>query len=89
MADDEEEAEEEAEVRTHVEAPFFQEFVGPGFTTLEENKEPLPVAGTSIVPQPGVDYLSNPEHQAWILEWIHAQQEANRREYEARGSDAV
>jgi hypothetical protein len=47
------------------------------------------VAGTSTVPQPGVDYLPNPEHRAWILETICTQQEANRREYKVRGSDAA
>jgi hypothetical protein len=63
VADDEAEAEEEAEVRTLVDAPPFQEVVSPDFTTpLEESKEPLPVAGTSTIPRPGVGYLPNSEH---------------------------
>jgi hypothetical protein len=51
VADDEEEAKEEAEVRTLVgnRAPLVA--VGVGFyTPPEENKEPLPVAGSSVVP---------------------------------------
>jgi hypothetical protein len=88
-ADDKIEVEEEAEVRVLVEAPHFQEVGGPAFTTpLEENEEPLPIAGTSTVPRPGVGYLPNSEHRAWILEVIQTHQEANRRECEVRGSDA-
>jgi hypothetical protein len=90
VADDEEEAEEEAKVRTLVEAPFFQEVISPEFTAPpEENEEPLPMAGTSIVLQPGVGYLPNSKHQAWILERICARQEANHWAYEARESDAA
>jgi hypothetical protein len=44
VADDEAEAEEEAEVRTLVEAPAFQEVEGLEFTTpSEENEDPLPI----------------------------------------------
>jgi hypothetical protein len=76
VADDEAEAEEEAEVRTLVEAPPFQEVEGPEFTTpLEENEDPLPVAGTSTVSRPGFGYEQNVEHCAWILGMIHARQE--------------
>jgi hypothetical protein len=71
IADDEEEAEEEAEVRTLVKAPHFQEVKGPEFTTpSEENQEPLPIAGTSTVLRPGMGYLPNSKHWAWILETI-------------------
>jgi hypothetical protein len=89
VADDEAEAEEEAEVRTLVEAPAFQEVEGPEFSIpLEENEDPLPIAGTSTVPRPGVGYERNAEHRAWILGTIRARQEAARREYEARDSEA-
>jgi hypothetical protein len=89
VADDEAEAEEEAEVRTLVDPPHFQEVEGPEFTTpSEENEEPLPIAGTSTVPRPGVGYERNAEHRAWILGTIRARQEAARREYEARGGEA-
>jgi hypothetical protein len=51
VADDEAEVEEEAEVRTMVEPPAFQEVEEPEFTTpMEENEEPLPIAGTAVVP---------------------------------------
>jgi hypothetical protein len=73
VADDKAETEEEAEVRTLVETPPFQEVKGPEVTTpLEENEDPLPIAGTSTVPQLGVRYLPNTEHQAWILGTIRA-----------------
>jgi hypothetical protein len=63
VADDEAEATEEAEVRTLVETPHFQEVEGPEFTTpLEENEEPLPIAGTSTIPRPGIGYEQNAEH---------------------------
>jgi hypothetical protein len=89
VANDEAEAKEEAEVRTLVETPHFQEVEGPEFTTpLEENEEPLPIAGTSTVPQPGVGYERNAAHRAWILGTIRVQQEAARREYEAKESKA-
>jgi hypothetical protein len=89
VADNEAEAEEEAEVRTLVDTPHFQEVEGPEFTTpLEANEELLPIAGTSTVPRPGVGYERNTEHRAWILGTIWAQQEAARREYEARDSKA-
>jgi hypothetical protein len=62
IAEDEAEA-EEAEVRTLVEAPLFQEVEGPDFTTpLEENEDSLPIAGTSTVPHPGVGYQQNAKH---------------------------
>jgi hypothetical protein len=87
VADDEAEAKEEAEVRMLVEAPAFQEVEGPEFSIpLEENEDPLPMAGTSTTPRPGVGYERNAEHRAWILGMIRARQEAARREYEARGS---
>jgi hypothetical protein len=90
FADDEEEAEEEAEVRTLVETPHFQEVVGLGFTPPpEENEEPLPVAGNSTVPQLGIRYDLNAEHRAWILAMICAWQEANHHESEARGSNVA
>jgi hypothetical protein len=89
VADDETEAGEEAEVRTLVEAPALQEVEGPEFTTpLEENEDPLPIAGTSTVPHPGIGYQRNTEHRAWILGMIRAQQEVACREYEARESEA-
>jgi hypothetical protein len=73
LADDGEEAEEEAEVWMLVEAPPFQEVTGSGFTPPpEENEDPLPVAETSTIPRPGVGFLPNTEHQAWILERIRA-----------------
>jgi hypothetical protein len=79
VADDEAEAGEEAEVRMLVEAPAFQEVEEPEFTIpLEENEDPLPIVGTSIVPHPGVGYQQNAEHRAWILGIIHARQEAAR-----------
>jgi hypothetical protein len=54
VAYDEAEA-EEAEVRTLMEAPLFQEVEGPEFTILlEENEDPLLIAGTSTAPRPGV-----------------------------------
>jgi hypothetical protein len=89
-ADDEAEAEEEAEVMTLVETPHFQQEVkGLEFVTpLEENEELLPIAGTSNVPRPGVGYEQNAEHRAWILGIMRARQEAARREYEARDSEA-
>jgi hypothetical protein len=90
VADNEAEAEEEAEVRTLVEAPAFQEVEGPEFSIpLEENEEPLPIAGTSIVPRPGVGYERNAEHRAWILGMIRARQDAARQEYEERESEAA
>jgi hypothetical protein len=90
IADDEVEAGEEAEVRTLVDTPLFQEVEGSDFTTpLEENEEPLPIAGTSTVPRPGVGYELNAEHRAWILGTMRARQEAARREYEARESEAT
>jgi hypothetical protein len=90
VADEEAEVEEEAEVRTMVESPAFQEVEGPGFTIPEEeNEDPLPIAGTSIIPRPGVGYERNAEHRAWILGTIRARQEAARREYEARDSEAM
>jgi hypothetical protein len=89
VADDEAEAEEEAEVRTLMADPPFQEVKGPEFTVpLEENEDPLPIAGTSTVPRPGVGYQRNAEHRAWILRTIHARQEAAHQEYEARESEA-
>jgi hypothetical protein len=90
VADDEAEVEEEAEVRTMVESPAFQEVEGPEFTIPEEeNEDPLPIAGTSTIPRPGVGYERNAEHRAWILGTIRARQEAARREYEARESEAT
>jgi hypothetical protein len=90
VADEEAEAEEEAEVRMLVDAPPFQEVEGPEFTTpLEENEDPLPIARTSTVLRPGVGYLLNSEHWAWILETIGTRQEANHREFEAMGSDVA
>jgi hypothetical protein len=89
VADDEAEAEEEAEVRTLVEAPAFQEVEEPESTLpLEENENPLPIAGTSTVPRPGVGYERNAEYRAWIQGIIRARQEAARREYETRESEA-
>jgi hypothetical protein len=89
VTDDEAEAEEEAEVRTLVDAPPFQEVEGPEFTTpLEENEDPLPIAGTSTLLRLGVGYLPNSEHCAWILGTIRARQEANHQAYEARESEA-
>jgi hypothetical protein len=89
VANNEAEAEEEAEVRTLVEAPAFLEVEGPEFTTpLEENKDPLPIAGTSTILGPGVGYQWNAEHRAWTLGTIRARQEAARREYEAKESEA-
>jgi hypothetical protein len=77
-------------VRTLVEALHFQEVEDPGFTTLlEANEEPLPMAGSSTVPRPGVGYLPNSEHRAWTLETIRTRQEANPQEYKARGSDVA
>jgi hypothetical protein len=88
VADDEAEAKEEAEVRTLVEAPAFQEVEGPEFSMpLEENEDPLPITGTLTIPRPGVGYERNTEHRAWILGTIRARQEAAHREYEARGSE--
>jgi hypothetical protein len=55
---------------------------------LEENEDPLPVAGTSTVPRPGVGYERNAEHRAWILGTIRARKEVACREYEERHSEA-
>jgi hypothetical protein len=90
VTDDEAEVEEEAEVRTMVESPAFQEVEGPEFTIpMEENAEPLPIAGTSTIPRPGVGYERNAEHRAWILGTIRARQEVAHREYEVRESEAT
>jgi hypothetical protein len=89
VADNEAEAEEDAKVRALVEAPAFQEVEGPEFTLpLEENENPLPIAGTSTIPRLGVGYQRNAEQRVWILGVIRARQEAARRDYETRESDA-
>jgi hypothetical protein len=49
----------------------------------------LPIAGTSTVPRAGVGYEQNAAHRAWILGTIRARQEAARRDYEARESEAM
>jgi hypothetical protein len=87
-ADDEEDAKEEAEVRSLVENHMSLGAIGLEFyAPPEENKEPLPVIGTSDTPHPGIRFVHVLPTEVRMLAQVRQIQEVMRMALMAEESD--